>query len=104
MFGSFFDTTEVDQYADWVVEEVKKAVPLGRSVKNAADRVNQLSSVLGSRTAEFARASRLNIYKKARLAERVRNGLKDLGYPAAFIESLSVDLLTRIATASKRAG
>ena len=26
MFGRFFDTTAVDEFADWVVDEVKRAL------------------------------------------------------------------------------
>jgi hypothetical protein len=104
MFGNFFKTEDVDQYADWIVAEVKRSLPAGFSpgTKNIADRAEQLNASIAKRTGEFIRTARLNIYKKARLAARVREGMSAHGYPEAFVKSFSFDLLTRLQAASKQ--
>jgi hypothetical protein len=103
MFGSFFKTAEVDQYADWIVAEVKRSLPPGFSpgTKNIGDRAEKLDANITKKTLEFARSTKLNIYKKARLATRVREGMSAHGYPEPFVKSFSFDLLTRLQAASK---
>jgi hypothetical protein len=102
MFGSFFKTVDVDQYADWVVAEVKRSLPPGFSpgTKNIAERADKLNESIGKQTTEFVRSTKLNIYKKARLAARVREGMTAAGYPEPFVKSFSYDLLKRLQSAS----
>jgi hypothetical protein len=100
MFGSFFNNTEVDQYADWIVAEVKRTLPPA-GTKNVADQAEKLNVSVAKKTGEFARSTKLNIYKKAHLAARVRDGLNALGYSEAFVKSFSLDLLSRLQKASK---
>ena len=103
MFGSFFKTADVDQYADWIVAEVKRSLPpmFSPGTKNIADRAEKLNLSIAKRTEEFVRTSSLNIYKKARLAARVREAMSAHGYPDAFVKSFSCDLLARLQAASK---
>jgi hypothetical protein len=104
MFGSFFKTADVDQYADWIVAEVKRSLPPrpAPGTKNIADRAEKLNVSIAKKTVEFTRSTRLNIYKKARLAARVREGMSALGYPEPFVKSFSFDLLARLQAASKQ--
>ena len=104
MFGSFFKTADVDQYADWIVAEVKRSLPPGYSpgTKNIADRAEKLNVSIAKKTEEFTRTTKLNIYKKARLAARVREGMSAHGYPEPFVKSFSLDLLGRLQAASKQ--
>ncbi len=104
MFGSFFKTVDVDQFADSIVDEVKRALPAGYSpgTKNISERADRLDETIGRRTAEFIQTCKLNIYKKARLAARVREGMSAHGYPEPFVKSFSLDLLTRLQRLSKR--
>lgn len=103
MFGSFFSTAEVDQFADWVVAEVKRSLPpAGTRTKNVADRAEKLNVSIEKKTGEFVLSSKLNIYKKARLTARVREGLSSLGYPDSFVKTFSLDLISRLHAASKR--
>ena len=101
MFGKFFDTTEVDRFADWVVGEVKNALPAGHdpSARNIAQRADRLNKQIEQQTRVFCKATRLNLYKKARLAARVREGMDAHGYPKPFVQSFSMDLLRRIQAA-----
>jgi hypothetical protein len=99
MFGSFFNTAATDEFADWIVAEVKRSLPPGYSpgTKNIADRADKLDKSITVRTTEFRKENpRLNIYKKARLAARVREGMSAHGYPEPFVKSFSYDLLTRL--------
>jgi hypothetical protein len=103
MFGKFFDTAEVNKYADLVVAEVKRALPAGydHNIKNVSDRTNTLDQRIARQVETFTQSTKLNIYKKARLAARVREALTAQGYPAKFVEAFSLDLLNRIQKASK---
>ncbi len=105
MFGSFFKTAEVDQYADWVVAEVKRSLPLGNAPggsRKIGERTEKLDASIAKKTAEFTRSTKLNLYKKARLAARVREGMSAHGYPEPFVKSFSFDLLARLQAASKQ--
>jgi hypothetical protein len=107
VIGKFFDTTEVDRFADWIIGEVKRALPAGHdpSAKNIAQRAENLNKQIEQQTRVFCKSTKLNIYKKARLAARVREGMDEHGYPKPFIQSFSLDLLRRIhATSNKAAG
>jgi hypothetical protein len=104
MFGSFFNTAGVDEFADWIVAEVKRSLPPGFSpgTKNISDRADQLNQSISKRTGQFVQSGpRLNIYKKARLAARVREGMSAHGYPEPFVKSFSYDLIARLHAASK---
>ena len=105
MIASFFNTTKTNEFADWIVAEVKRAAPpdlaAGKKKKKHVIRARDLDENIARRVAEFTRTTRLNIYKKARLAARVREGLSGHGYPEAFIRSFSFELIARIQAAAK---
>ena len=103
MIASFFNTTKTNEFADWIVAEIKRAVPT-ESVpqkKKHAIRARELDENIARRVVEFAQTTRLNIYKKARLAARVREGMSAHGYPEAFVNSFSFELIARIQAAAK---
>jgi hypothetical protein len=105
MISKFFDTTKTNEFADWVVAEVKRAAPPDLATRNKkkkhAIRARTLDENIAKRAVEFTRTNPLNIYKKARLAARVREGLSGHGYPDAFVHSFSLELLTRMQAAAK---
>jgi hypothetical protein len=103
MFGGYFDTTEVDRFADWVIAEFKRELPpaKNRAPKNVSDRTNKLDQVIANKTRELMKATKLNVYKKARLASRVREGLGALGYPDALVKSITYNLITRFHVAKQ---
>jgi hypothetical protein len=105
MFGKAFNTVQVDAYADWVVAEVKKSLPPSSAVgvKNIGDRAQKLNERIAKRTSEFSKIEKLNIYKKAHLAARVRESMTAHGYAESFVKAFSFDLLARLAHASKKA-
>jgi hypothetical protein len=103
MFGRFFDTTAVDEYADWIVEEVKRTLPAAfdPSLKNVSEKVDRLDKRIAQRTGTFTQSSKLNIYQKARLASRVQEGMSAFGYPKPFIKTFSMDIVRRVMVASQ---
>jgi hypothetical protein len=103
MFGRFFDTTSVDEFADWVVEEVKRALPpaFDPNLKNVSGKVDRLDRRLAERTTSFTQSSKLNLYQKARLASRVQEGMSAIGYPKPFIKSFSMEIVKRVMSASR---
>jgi hypothetical protein len=104
MFGAIFNTSEVDKYADWVIEEVKRTLPAGfdPNMRNVAERADNLNNRIAKQTEKFVGTTKLNIYKKARLASRVRDGMLANGYPEPFVKALSMDLIKRIEGYKKR--
>lgn len=101
MAEGFFNTTEVDRFADWVVGEFKRELPPAGSPpgKNVANRVNKLDQAIANKTREFVKTTPLNIYKKARFASRVREGMKALGYTDSFVKSTTYNLIARFQAA-----
>jgi len=99
MLKRFFDTAEVDSFADEIVGEVKRALPLNAKPKVARKvgaRANRLDALVTKKVAEFVKATKLNVYKKARLAARIRDEMTSLGYSERFVKSFSLDLIARI--------
>jgi hypothetical protein len=105
MFGKAFNTAAVDEYADWILGEVKKQLPPGHSpgTKDIGARAEKLNERISLRTVDFSKTTKLNLFKKARLTARVREGMTAHGYPEPFVKSFSLDLLARIARAAQQA-
>jgi len=106
MFGSWLNTKEVDEVADSIVADLVKRLPPspGPHTRKTADRLKRTHDVIFARLEQFARAKKLNIYKKARLANRVRWGLREAGYAPEFTDALSYELATVATLASRQAG
>ena len=110
MFAGFFDTTKTNEFADWIVGEVKRAAPPGKperdkTKKKYAIRTQSVNENIARRVAEFTKTTRLNIYKKASFAARVREGLKSHGHSEEFVRSFSlelIELIERVDNAEKR--
>ena len=105
MIVSFLDTTKSNDLADWIIAEVKRAVPTDlaarKTKKKHVGRAREMDANIAKRVVEFARTTPLNVYKKARFAARVREGLSEHGYPEEFVRSFSLELIERIQTAKK---
>lgn len=105
MFGKYFDTSNVDKFADWVVEEVKRTLPatFDNTLTDVQKKVERLDKRIGEQASTFGKESKLNLYKKARLASRVQEGMSSHGYPQAFIRTFSLEVVRRV-TVAARAG
>ena len=103
MFG-WFDFAEVDAFADAVVADLLKRAPpagLHMPARKAAERMRRGEDVIFSRAESFARDKRPSFYKKARLGNRVRWGLREAGYPEEFADALSEELVAVVTLASR---
>jgi hypothetical protein len=106
MFGNWLNTKEVDEVADAIVADLVKRLPPspGPHTRKTADRLKRTHDVIFARLEQFAHSRKLNIYKKARLANRVRWALRAAGYAPEFTDALSYELATVATLASRRAG
>ena len=104
MFGDWFNTKEVDEVADAIVADLVKRLPPapGPHTRKTADRLRKTHDVIFARLEQFVRARKLNIYKMARLANRVRWALRDAGYATEFTDALSYELATVAKLASRQ--
>jgi len=104
MFGDWFKVKEVDEFADSIVADlVKRLPPSGVELpgKKAAEKLRRTHDVIFRRIEIFGRAHRLNIYKKARLGNRVKWALAEAGYPSGFVDTLTIELLTVVTYAAR---
>ena len=106
MLGNWLNTKEVDEMADAIVADLVKRMPPspGPHTRKTADRLRQTHDVIFARLEQFARSRKLNIYKKARLGNRVRWALREAGYAPEFTDALSYELVTVATLASRQAG
>jgi hypothetical protein len=102
---AWFDTTQVDSFAQEVIDDLVKRVPPASLPldygKKAGERLHRMTEVMSSRMRAFAGAHRPNIYKRARLGNRVKWAMKEAGYPDAFVEAFTYELVTLVTLASR---
>lgn len=100
----WFDVKEVDAFADSIVAELRKRYPpsgVELPARKAIERLRKSFGRLFDRIDGFAREGRLNVYKKARLGNRIKWALKDAGYAEDFVETFTRELVTHVALARK---
>jgi hypothetical protein len=97
----WFDTKEVDRLADVVVTDVTSRVPPSSLTRASAKKFSRMTEVISDQVRAFARAQRPNVYKRARLGNRVKWALKDAGYPEAFVDAFTTELITLVTVATK---
>ena len=105
LFG-WLDCREVDAFAGEVVAELLQRLPpagVDLGTKKAVERELRNLDRLLLRTSEFARSRKLNLYKKARVGNRVKGALREAKYPEPFVEVVTETLVTRMALASREA-
>jgi hypothetical protein len=105
MFG-WFNTKEVDAFADGVVADLSKRVPpsaIESPAKKTAERLFRTNDMIFTRAESFARSTRPNFYQRAHLGNRVKWALKESGYPGEFIDALTFELV-RVITLAARVG
>ena len=105
MTMGWFDTSEVDAFAKWVVSEVAQRMPpdsFDTADQKLADRIHRMNEFVSDRATAMAAEKRPNFYKRARLANQVKWGLREAGYTARFADTFAYELATLITvTAAK---
>jgi hypothetical protein len=105
MLFNWFNTKEVDAFADSVVAELQERFPptgVDLSTKKSVERVMKNVDRLMQRVAEFSRERRLNLYKKARFGNRIKWALKEAKYPPLFVDVLTHELVTQLTLAPRK--
>jgi hypothetical protein len=105
MLFAWFNTREVDEFADSVVAELLQRFPpsgVDLSTKKAVERLMKNVDRLMLRVSDFASGHELNLYKKARFGNRIRWGLREAQYPARFVEVMTYELVTQLTLASRK--
>ena len=96
---------EVDEFADSIVAELLLRHPPGAKAVTERKEVARLHKAFGkifSRIDSFARSRELNLYNKARLANRIQWALKEAGYRKDFVETTTQEVATHVALAGTR--
>jgi len=107
MLLAWFDTAEVDRFAASLVREVTRRLPpsqVDSSSKKAVERLSRMTDVLSDQLRTFAQSQRLNVYKRARLGNRVKWQLKDAGYPEPFIDAFTTEVVTLLVVTRRARG
>jgi hypothetical protein len=104
MITDWFDTKEVDALADRLAADLVKRVPPSSieasGKKAAANQVKTREAIL-RQVRDFTSKHSLNVYKKARLANRFKWALREAGYPAKLVDEMAFELATLMATTRK---
>jgi hypothetical protein len=105
MLAGWFNTKELDAFADSLVAELVERFPPGGATggKKAFDKLRRTFGATFARIDEFARTHRLNVYKKAHFANHVRWALKEAGYPPDFVKTMTQELVAHVTLESRRA-
>jgi hypothetical protein len=101
----WFDSREVDIFADWLISElIKRYPPTGRDTdwKKATQRLRKVLDSLFLRVEAFGLEHVLNIYKRARLGNRIKWALREAGYPQPFSDTFTHEVVTVITVANTK--
>jgi hypothetical protein len=101
----WFDTKEMDAFARWVVNEVVQRMPpssLGTPDKKLTDRIHRMNEFVSARAVALASEHRPNFYKRARLANQVKWGLREAGYDKSFADTFTYELATLITVSARK--
>jgi hypothetical protein len=99
----WFDTKELDAFADAVVAElVRRYPPPGDGVTGtkAFERLRKSFAATFDGIDRFLAGRKLNLYKRARFANRMRWTLADAGYPPEFVSTMTREVVAHIALAA----
>lgn len=102
----WFDAKEVDKFSDWLVAELLKRYPpagVDTDPKKATQRLMKVHDSLFLRVEDFAQKNILNVYQRARLGNRIKWALRDAGYPEAFGETFTHEVVTVVTVGNSRA-
>ena len=105
MVLAWFDTKELDDFADAVVAElVRRYPPSNQEVggKKTFERLRKSFGATFNRIDQFLSGHKLNVYKKARFANRMRWALTEAGYRPDFITTMTEEVVTHVTARAGR--
>jgi hypothetical protein len=100
MVWAWFDTKEVDALVERLIQDFRAKVPpdAAPSSKKDEERLRRTHDRILDQAREFACNRRVNVYKKARLANRFKWGLLEAGYSKGFVDEVAYELAAVMAT------
>ena len=102
---SWFKTRELDEFADSIVARLIEIVPPSGAAPSGKKAFERLRKQFGStfdRIDSFARTKPLNLYTKARFANRVRWALVEAGYAHEFVATITQELVAHLTLAARK--
>lgn len=101
MLFKWFDTSEVDAFATSLANELMQRLPkenLGQGVRGAQARTKEATDALLQRVQRFAAGRKLNVFKRARLANSLKWSLHEAGYDKSFVDDLTLEVAKTVST------
>lgn len=95
-----FDTRELEEFAANLAMDLGRRFPPASQARTDTGAKHQLKVImegLAARAVRYHEQNRLGVYRKAKLANTFKWKLKELGYENEFSESVTKDLVTRLA-------
>lgn len=103
MLLNWFKSDDVDEFADSIVADLQRRFPpsgLDAGAKKAPERMQKTHQAIFARIEAFARSADLNLYRKARLGNRVKWALTEAGYTKPFVDAFTHELVTVVTLAA----
>ena len=98
----WFDTEGVDALAVGMARDMVQRVPpasVDAHGKKAETKRKKTHDMVLRQAHDFALKHKLNLYTKARLANRFKWALLEAGYPKAFVDAMTYELAAVVAAA-----
>ena len=107
MILNWFNTREVNELAQTIVDElVKRYPPDGKDfeLKKSTERLRKTHDSIFARVSTFAKSAKLNTYKIAQLGTQTKLALKEAGYPKEFVETFVIELVAVVTIQARKRG
>lgn len=102
MILAWFDTKGVDALADAMARDLAKRIPpagIDAHGKKNQSKQKRAHDLVLRQAHDYVRGHRLNVYTKARLANRFKWALLEAGYPKTFVDAMTYELAGVVAAA-----
>ena len=102
MIFTWFDTKSVDALAAGMARDLAQRIPpasIDAHGRKAENKQQKTHDMVLRQAHVFARQHKLNIYTKARLANRFKWALLEAGYPRGFVDTMTYELAAVVAAA-----
>ena len=103
MLLDWFSRKHIDEFADSIVAELLRRFPQSGadlSSEKSEEKAMKTLDRIFSRISAFAAEHRPNLYQKACFGNRIEWALKEAGYPAPFVQTVTQKFLAYMAIAS----
>jgi hypothetical protein len=100
MILNWFNTKEVEKFANELATEFGRRFPASENISASPQRESRLrgaKDLMMSRTQVFAERNKLNLLKRAKLANTLKWALREQGHGAKTVDPLVMEV-TRIVT------